>query len=316
MTSSDVYIFGYQSILAPGSLATSVHIDPRDHQFVPARLKGYARCWNATRNFRTNAAKRYVHTDDWRVADRVAFATLAETQEHFVNGICWRIPSERLPDLDFREQGYNRIEVGRAIAPYPSFELDQSVPCYTYVDAAPDPMPAVVSQSYYDMGRVGAALIDRQIPNFLSDYLSSTEPPQSLDSELAFVFFSSDGRHLWLLEESDSSLILLHEFTFPQIGQSATGLPPERLRHVTPGLEWLDGRQRRLPGTSNNKRIPSRMIDDLRRAMSGQNVSASPYWLCRLIAADLVPVGPRVEAFASDVDPWVRRAAQTRRRAL
>jgi hypothetical protein len=316
MTNSDVYIFGYQSILAPGSLATSVHIDPRDHQFVPARLKGYARCWNATRNFRTNAAKRYVHTDDWRAADRVAFATLAESQANSVNGICWRIPSERLPDLDFREQGYNRIEVGRAIAPYPGFELSQSVPCYTYVDPAPDLVPAVVSKSYYDMGRVGAALIDRQIPNFLSDYLSSTEPPQTLDSELAFVFFSSDGRHLWLLEESDSSLILLHEFALPQIGPFSTGLPPERLRHVTAGLEWLDARHRCLPDVSNNKRIPSGMISDLRRAASGENVSASPYWLCRLIAADAAPLGARIDAFANDIDPWVRRTVQTRRDVL
>jgi hypothetical protein len=313
MTSSEVYIFGYQSILAPGSFATSVHIDSVNHQFVPARLKGYTRCWNATRNFRTNLTKRYVHTNNWHVADRVAFATLAESQANSVNGICWRISSERLPDLDFREQGYHRIEVGRAIAPYPGFELNQSVPCYTYVDSTPDLVPAAVSNAYYDMGRVGASIIDREVPNFLADYLSSTEPPQTLDPELAFVFFSGDGRHLWLLEESDSSLVLLHKFALPQIGRPSAGLPAECLRHVTAGLEWLDVRHRSLPDVSGNKRIPSQMIGDLRRAASGENVSRSPYWLCRLIAADAVPLDGGVDAFAGDSDPWVQRAVRTRR---
>jgi hypothetical protein len=312
---NDVYIFGYQSILAPGSLAASVHIDPRDHQFIPARLKGYARCWNATRDFGNNAAKRYVHTDDWRVAGRVAFATLTGSQANSVNGICWRISSDRLPDLDFREQGYNRIDVSRNIAPYPGFELSQFVPCYAYVDPAPDPVPAVVSKSYYDMGRVGAALIDRQVPNFLSDYLSSTEPPQILDSDLAFVFFSGDGHHLWLLEENDSSLILLHKFSLPQIRPS-TRAPPECLRHVTAGLEWLDARHRCLPAVSNNKRIPSGMVRDLRGVASGENVFASPYWLCRLIAADAAPLKVQIDAFANDIDPWVRRTVQIRRGAL
>jgi hypothetical protein len=57
--SSDVYIFGYQSILAAGSLATS--IADSDGQLVPARLKGYIRDWSAVRTFETNETKRYVH---------------------------------------------------------------------------------------------------------------------------------------------------------------------------------------------------------------------------------------------------------------
>ena len=314
-TVSNVHIFGYQSILAPGSLATSIHIDPHDHQFTPARLNGYVRSWNAVRNFQANTAKRYVHTDDWRVAGRVAFATLIESESDFVNGMCWRVSTDLLPDLDFREQGYKRIEVSQKVTPYPGFELSQSVPCYTYVDPLPDVVKAAVSQSYYDMGQKGAAIIDKQIPNFLSDYLSSTPPPPILSSDLAFTFFSSDGYHLWLLEESDSSLVLLHKFSLPQI-EPSTRAPPEALRHVTAGLDWLDSRHRRLPDASHSKRIPSGMIRDLRLLDKGEDLLTSPYWLCRLIAADVTPLAAQAYALTNDVDPWVRRAASIRSQAL
>jgi hypothetical protein len=312
---SNVHIFGYQSILAPGSLATSIHIDPHDHQFTPARLKGYVRSWNAVRNFQTNPTKRYVHTGDWRVAGRVAFATLVESESDFVNGICWRVSTDLLPDLDFREQGYKRIEVSHKVTPYPGFELSQSAPCYTYVDPDPGRVEAAVSQSYYDMGLKGAAIIDKKIPDFLTDYLSSTPPPPTLSSDLAFTFFSSDGCHLWLLEESDSSLVLLHKFSLPQIKPS-TRAPPEALRHVTAGLDWLDARHRRLPEVSHSDRIPSGMISDLRLLYKGGDLLASPYWLCRLIAADLTPLASQACAFTNDIDPWVRRAASIRSQTL
>ena len=76
------------------------------------------------RNFVTNESKRYVHAIDWRVAERVAFATLTRSRHKMVNGVCRRIPSDRLADLDFREQGYRRIEVTQNISPYKGYELD------------------------------------------------------------------------------------------------------------------------------------------------------------------------------------------------
>ncbi len=311
---NSVYIFGYQSILAAGSLATSVGAG-ESRQLIPARLEGYVRCWSAARSFRTNETKRYVYTNDWRIAERVAFATLTPSCSKTVNGVCWRIPTDRLADLDFREQGYTRIEVSQNISPYRSYELDKSVPCYTYIDPTPDPSPTIVSQSYYDMGRMGAASISKQVPEFLADYISSTEPPPFLADDLAFVFFSGDGHHLWLLEESDSSLVLLHRFALPQL-IPFTRDPSESLRHVTTGLEWLDARHRVLPEVSDNRRIPSGMIRDLLLAANGEDVSASPYWLCRLIAADSAALPTvRLDELADDPDFWIRRAVQLRRAA-
>jgi hypothetical protein len=307
MTSSDVYIFGYQSILAVGSLATS--IADCDGQLVPARLKGYIRAWTAVRSFETNETKRYVRAKDWHIAERVAFATLTQSPRKTVNGVCRRIPSDRLASLDFREQGYTRIEVSQNIEPYEGYELDRSIRCYVYTDPTSDTRSAMVSRSYYDMGRLGAAHLSKVVPDFLADYLSSTKQPTLLVDDLVFVFFSGDGRHLWLLEESDSSLVLLHRFALPQL-TPLSGDPPELLRGVTPGLKWLDARQRALSEFIGNGRVPSGMIKDLIKAANGEDVSTSQYWLCRLFAAESAQSTARLVALADDADFWVRRAAQ------
>jgi hypothetical protein len=175
--STHVYIFGYQSILAAGSLAATIGTAASGQRVIPARLKGYVRCWTAVRTFATNETRRYIHTSDWRIAERAAFANLKPSSCKTVNGVCWRLPSDRLADLDFREQGYKRIEVSADILPYDGYALDNLKPCYTYVDPDPDPVPAMVSQSYYDMGQVGAISISSQLPEFLDDYTSSTERP-------------------------------------------------------------------------------------------------------------------------------------------
>jgi hypothetical protein len=312
---SDVYIFGYQSILAAGSLDASVGRGEPSQRAMPARLEGYVRCWGAVRNFVTNETKRYVHTDDWHIAERVAFATLIPCRRKAANGLCWRIPGDRLSALDFREQGYIRIDVSQGISPYDGYKIDSSIRCYTYVDPNPDSVPAMVSQSYYDIGRIGAASITNMVPEFLDDYLSSTIAPTILAHDLAFVFFSGDGHRLWLLEESDSSLVLLHRFARPQL-TPLTHDPPESVRRVTSGLEWLDARHRAVGDVSDNRRVPSGMVRDLLLAASGEDVSISPYWLCRLVAADSALISAsRLDLLAADSDYWVRRAAQFRKAA-
>ena len=116
---------------------------------------------------------------DSGAAERVAFATLTPSCG-VVNGVCWRIPNDWLGSLDFREQGYARIDVSPHIAPYSNYELDRSIRCYTYIDTAPDPDPAIVSHAYYNMGYLGAQAITETVPDFFADYLSSTEQPTML----------------------------------------------------------------------------------------------------------------------------------------
>ncbi|KWV60487.1 hypothetical protein AS156_29355 [Bradyrhizobium macuxiense] len=213
--------------------------------------------------------------------------------------------------MDFREQGYKRIDIGEAISPYSGYELDPSIRCYAYVDPIPDTTSAVVSRAYYNMGRNGAASIAEIVPGFLDDYLSSTLEPDVLADDLAFVFFSSEGHRLWLLEESDSSLVLLHRFAFPQLAP-LTLEPAEQLRRVTAGLEWLDARHR-APASNEDKRIPSGLVKELILGAEGADVSDSSYWLCRLLAADApLTSESQLDKLSRDADFWVRRAARAR----
>lgn len=308
---SDVYIFGYLSILAEGSLAASIG-GRGGAADVPARLHGYGRDWSAARNFADNPRKRYVHVADWRPAGRVAFANLRPLPGGLVNGICRRVPADRLDELDFREQGYRRVDLGEALEPYPGFDLEPCLPRQAYIDPAPDPHPAPVSLAYLDMGRRGAEAIDARVPGFAADYGASTPPPPEVAEDLAFVFISGDGHHLWLLNEADSSLVMLLRFAMPQFPARADGVP-ELARPVTAGLEWLDLR-RRGPEPGTHPRVPAALAAELLAPADPARLAASRFWLCRLAATQAEAASdPLLANLAADPDPWVRRAAQLRR---
>jgi hypothetical protein len=160
------------------------------------------------------------------------------------------------------------------------------------------------------MGRLGAAHLSEVVPEFLTDYLSSTEQPALLADDLAFVFFSGDGHHLWLLDESDSSLVLLQRFARPQLTPLMRDVP-ELARGVSAGLKWLDARYRALSEASDHGRVPAAMVNGLLSATNGEDVSSSPYWLCRLAVVESPHTSAaRLTALAEDPDFWVRRAAQ------
>lgn len=310
-SASHVYLFGYQSMLAAGSLATTIGAQPGGEDYLPARLHGYRRTWNAVRDFADNPRKRYVHTADWRVAGRVAFANLSAAAGAAVNGVCHRVAVGQMAELDFREQGYKRMRVDASLAFYPGSVPQAGLACYTYIDPQPDAQPAPVSRAYYDMGRRGAAAIGRHTPGFAADYLASTEPPGELADDLAFVFIGADGRHLWLLDETDSSLVLLLRFAQPQFAAGADRAP-ELARPITPALAWLDARQRR-PATGVHPRIPGEMARLLTGEEKTEALAAAPFWLCRLTATQTASVSPAVlQSLAADPDPWVRRAARLR----
>lgn len=304
---SDIYIFGYQSMLAEGSLAST--IGDTDEEYVPCRLPGHVRDWQAVRDFSNHPRKRYVHVADWRPAGRVAFATLRADPARQVNGLCRRIAGDQLAALDFREEGYRRIEVGDRLIPYPGHALVPSRPCYAYLDAAPADAPAPVSQAYYDMGRVGAQTIDRHVPGFAADYDAGTQPPAELADDLAFLFIGADGRHLWLLEESDSSLVLLLRFARTQFPASGDGAA-ELSRPVTPGLAWLDLRHRRAP-PARPARVPGSLASVLAGEPDMARLAGSAHWLARLTACESGKLtADTLTTLATDPDPWVRRAAR------
>jgi len=297
-------------MLAEGSLAASIGAREAAGDALPARLHGYARSWDAARDFCDNPRKRYVHVADWRPAGRVAFANLRPAAGSTVNGVCRRVPRAHLDELDFREQGYRRVEVTGMLTPYPPHVLDAGLPCLAYVDPAPDPLPAPVSRAYFDMGRLGAEAIDRRVPGFAADYLASTPEPHLLADDLAFVFLSGDARHLWLLNEPDSSLVMLLRFDRPQFAPASVEAPEAR-RPVTAGLEWLDLRRRGPPARPG--RIPAALAAELLGQPDPGRLALSPFWLCRLTATQLETLSEvSCATLAADPDPWIRRAIHVR----
>ncbi|WP_374316822.1 gamma-glutamylcyclotransferase family protein [Aquabacterium sp.] len=317
----DIYIFGYQSILAKGSLTSTIGGDLHDSTWLAARLRNHQRTWTAVRDFTDHGSKRYVRTPDWQPAGRVAFANIEPAPNVHVNGICQRVHIDALADLDFREQGYSRVDVTEAIEPYPGMSLPTGARCHAYVDLAPSAAPACISAHYYRMGEQGAAALSSRVPHFLQDYLASTEAPGNrLDEALAFVYFGRDGRHLWLLNEPDSSLVLLLTCLDTQIGPASCD-PALNLaefdRPITTGMMWLDLRHRQprqpIPAA------PSRMAPDLAQAIVDLPVTPltkaieSTHWLIRLAVTQRPDVSQAaLLALTADEDAWVRRAALLR----
>jgi hypothetical protein len=143
------------------------------------------------------------------------------------------------------------------------------------------------------MGRLGAQRLDEQLPGFSSDYLQTTPVPEMLSADMRFVFFSRDARHVWLLQERDSSLVLLLKLAQPQFdgGVSPDARPAELDRPISAaGREW-DWRHR---GAQHEG-----VLQDHPAA-----------WLNRLALTQSEQVDAGVlENLASDQDAWVRRAA-------
>jgi hypothetical protein len=313
----DVYIFGYQSILAKDSLRSTIGHATRESHVVPARLRGYQRCWNAVRDFETHASKRYVLAPDWAVAPRVAFCNLQAQAGVDVNGICQYVRADQLAGLDFREQGYRRVDVTAQVQAYAGHALRPGVACYTYMDLHPAVEPAPTSLRYFEMGRHGAQGLEAIAPGFFDDYCRSTAAPSALLGELAFVFFSPDGCHLWLLDEQDSSLTLLLRFAKSQLPPNATvsGAPSAELSQSGAcHLQWLDLRSRTRMAPQHPWIGPELAIGLICTLEENpQALLSSPFWLHRLAASQSPQLTDAALApLREDPDSWVRRAVQQR----
>jgi hypothetical protein len=106
------------------------------------------------------------------------------------------------------------VDITAKISAYSGFILDDLV-VYTYI--APEvncaPSETYIDMAYVNMGILGAEKINKSTPGFLKDYVSSTEVCTSTVKELYLIFWSYDGKKLYLLNTSDSSVILLHSFS-------------------------------------------------------------------------------------------------------
>lgn len=213
------YIFGYLSLINSDSVRFSTHENGRD-LLVPARLRGYRRVWTSYRHPTLQSPKHYIYLDTLDDVGCFSWATLAPAPG-FVNGVCFETDASDIIHIDSREVGYTRAEVTERIEPYQGFHLKPGEPIYTYLSTPeslsllyPKTIP-YISADYVNMGFLGALFVDTFAPGFYKDYTATTDPVEAVIRDIRQVFWGDDGRRLYLLDEKDSSVILLHDFGHP-----------------------------------------------------------------------------------------------------
>lgn len=209
-----VYIFGYLSLILKESAGTSIDESDFHLSSVPAKLYGYSRTWGSIRSNEDEDFKRYVIFPEAKLVENFCWATIVSSHKNnFVNGVCIEVDECELTHLDIRETGYTRCDVTEQVHAYEGFSLE-SYKIYTYI--APNSSHTAIDQVYIDsdymnLGLRGAHNMDRIVPGFLNDYLSSTSTPDALVRPLRQVFWGDDGRNLYLLAP-DSTVVLIHQF--------------------------------------------------------------------------------------------------------
>lgn len=317
MNSKAVYIFGYSSLLLKVSVAGTIGGNESGLDAIPAKLKGFKRVWNSIRYAKDMNTKRYVYTSDWSVVEKFTWSNLAHHETSFVNGVCYRVNQTELQEIDYRETGYERVEITYAIDPYWNFQLEPNLPCFTYIDTATQDIqleePGVfISKDYVNMGIEGARKIGRSVDNFFGDFIATTSIPSCQIEDIKQIFFSDDGIHMWLLNEPDSSLILIHKFNIPQFSPLSKSCA-ELGSNITSSLGYLDLRNQPSSYHESHVWIEFAAARHMTDPQFITSLSKHQCWLVRLAIADN-PSTPRnvLLQLATDADPWVVRCANIR----
>ena len=237
------YVFGYLSLINSDSVLFSTQ-DDLGTSVIPARLTGYHRVWTGYRRPDLHSPKHYVHPDTLNNVSCFSWATLVPGPG-FVNGVCFEIDGNDLVNIDNREGGYRRTDVTDRIAPYTNFRLKANEAIYTYIsdtaslDSFYPPVIPYISADYVNMGFFGALAVNKFADGFYKDFVATTDLVEAAISDIRQVFWSNNGQRLYLLDEKDSSVILLHDFdrsVFPAYAQEDIHFS----RKATPALVAYD----------------------------------------------------------------------------
>lgn len=199
------WVFGYSSLILPGPY----YSDSADCSklSIPCRLRGWKRNWAATRVANRGDRKRFVYLETFDVVSRYAFASLEVAPHSSLNGIATLADDAELSALDFREQGYRRVDVSAACEPYSGYSL--AGPVITYIDVTGDGLPAQVNAEYINMGILGAQRWDDIEPGFLAEYCSSCFLPYGTIELMRFIYIGRDGRSIYMLHERTAEVTCL-----------------------------------------------------------------------------------------------------------
>jgi hypothetical protein len=109
--------------------------------------------------------------------------------------------------LDFREQGYERIDITKEIHAYNGYQIKGQV--FTYVDFGVENTNDRINSEYINMARSGAIGWDLVVPGFLKYFCKTTPIPKCVIEFMHFIWIGQDGQTVWMLNERTQSNILL-----------------------------------------------------------------------------------------------------------
>ncbi|XAM00848.1 gamma-glutamylcyclotransferase [Phycisphaeraceae bacterium D3-23] len=166
---TSIYIFGYGSLIHPGSANTTLGRSATPALFPTATLTYYARCWSYATSMRRSGAAE----DD--PARGVALNIVPDIQAH-CNGVLIEVTPEELARLDDRETYYDRVDVSYQTLPDDLDQAAEAITVYTYVGQREKrrlPPGAFISTRYDAVVREGAALYGE---DFAQAFVQTTRP--------------------------------------------------------------------------------------------------------------------------------------------
>jgi cation transport regulator ChaC len=104
---SQLWIFGYGSIMLPSSAAQTLGRELKESDVLPAQLENFKRVWNLA------APVILQETPPCEVS--AVFLNIERCPASFCNGILLKVSEQELASFDLREKQYDRIEVTDSI---------------------------------------------------------------------------------------------------------------------------------------------------------------------------------------------------------
>lgn len=176
------YVFGFGSLVDLAALAEYLDREPfAEHEFERCRLHDHRRTWNIARD-NTEIVPGHDHlvcaVSGERIDDFVAVVNIRSAPGHAVNGIAFRVSDDELAVLDRRERNYDRIDVTDRL----DTRIESRVWAYRGKSAAEARYAkgaatgtAVINSAYHTLVHLA---FESHGPDFLADYLASTDPPE------------------------------------------------------------------------------------------------------------------------------------------
>ncbi len=158
------YVFGYGSLLSPGSRDKTLADYSQRAEAIPAVLRGFRKEWTA---YTPNRRGFHNPADD--LPSHIASLNIQQDQEAETRGVLLPVTSGDLAELDRREKVYARFDVTQSIMPLSGCEMPPDARILTYVALTPAPCEATrmrpaIRRDYLELVQAAAKELDRAQP--------------------------------------------------------------------------------------------------------------------------------------------------------